>query len=102
MKVRFLTLWCAAVVAVAAAFVVHLAIRYETVRLGYEVTEARLRQRQLEQDRRLLSIEAETLRQAGRIEAIARGSLDMEVPEQARLFIVRTQQGVPTSSGRVR
>lgn len=102
MKVRFLALWCAAVVAVAAAFVVHLAIRYETVRLGYEVTEARLRQRQLEQDRRLLSIEAETLRQAGRIEAIARGSLEMEVPEQARLFIVRTRNRAPVSSGRVR
>ncbi len=102
MRVRFLTLWCAAVIAVAAAFVVHLAIRYETVRLGYEVGEARGHQRRLEQDRRLLSIEAATLRQAGRIEAIARGSLGMQVPEASRVVIVRSRSGTPHTSGRVR
>ena len=37
MKSRFLPLWCVAVLATATAFVVHLAIRFETVRLGYEV-----------------------------------------------------------------
>ena len=49
-------------VVVAAAFVVHLSIRFETVRLGYEVSEERGRQRELLQDRRLLSIEGATLR----------------------------------------
>lgn len=102
MKVRFLTLWCAAVVAAAAAFVVHLAIRYETVRLGYEVNDSRLRQRQLEQDRRLLSIEAATLRQAGRIEAIARGSLSMDVPAPSKLVVLREERSKPSRSGRLR
>ena len=45
MKNRFLPLWCVAVFATAAAFVVHLSIRFETVRLGYEVSEERERQR---------------------------------------------------------
>lgn len=102
MKVRFLTLWCAAVIAAAAAFVVHLAIRFETVKLGYAVSEARLEQRRLEQDRRLLSIEAATLRQAGRIEAIARGSLGMELPDPAQLTMVREDAVQPPSSGSVR
>ena len=67
MKGRFLPLWCVAVLATAAAFVVHLSIRFETVRFGYEVSEERGRQRELLQSRRLLSIEAATLRQSGRI-----------------------------------
>ncbi len=101
MKRRFLALWCAAVVATATAFIVHLAIRFETVRLGYEVGEERARQRQLLQDRRLLSVEAATLRQTGRIETIARGTLGMEVPKPTRI-ITMEDEGQPRPSGRVR
>lgn len=101
MKNRFLSLWSVAVFATAAAFIVHLAIRFETVRLGYEVSEERDRQRELLQDRRLLSIEAATLRQSGRIETIARGSLGMEVPKPTRIMTVEEKQK-PTAAGRVR
>lgn len=101
MKNRFLPLWCVAVFATAAAFVVHLAIRFETVRLGYEVSEERQRQSDLLQNRRLLSIEAATLRQSGRIETIARGALGMEVPKPTRIITMSAQQA-PTASGRVR
>lgn len=101
MKNRFLPLWCAAVFATAAAFVVHLAIRFETVRLGYEVSEERERQRDLLQDRRLLSIEAATLRQTGRIETIARGTLGMEVPKPTRI-VTMEQTAKPSAAGRVR
>ena len=80
MKRRFLALWTVAVMATAAAFVVHLALRFETVRLGYEVGKIRKEQRKLIESRRLLSLEAATLRQAQRIETVARGSLGMELP----------------------
>lgn len=101
MKNRFLPLWCVAVLATATAFVVHLSIRFETVRLGYEVSEERERQRQLLQDRRLLSIEAATLRQSGRIETIARGTLGMEMPKPTRI-VTMTANGHRKAAGRVR
>ncbi len=101
MKHRFLPLWCVAVLATAAAFVVHLAIRFETVRLGYEVSDERSRHRELLQDRRLLSIEAATLRQSGRIETIARGTLGMEVPKPTRI-VTMNEKRQPIASGRVR
>lgn len=85
MKARFLALWTAAVLACAVAFTVHLALRFETVRLGYEVGETRREQRRLIEERRLLAIEAATLRQSDRVESIARGGLGMEVPEPARI-----------------
>lgn len=84
MKARFLALWIAAVVACAAAFVVHLAMRYETVSLGYQVGAARKAQSRLIEQKRLLVLEAATLRQPDRIEAVARGSLQMEFPERDR------------------
>jgi len=100
-KGRFLPLWCVAVLATAAAFVVHLSIRFETVRLGYEVSEERGRQSELLQDRRLLSIEAATLRQSGRIETIARGSLGMEVAKPTRI-VTMTEKQTRKAAGRVR
>lgn len=101
MRNRFLPLWCVAVLATAAAFVVHLSIRFETVRLGYEVSEERERQRDLLQDRRLLSIEAATLRQSGRVETIARGTLGMEVPKPTRI-VTMTEARSRKAAGRVR
>ncbi|MCB9709331.1 MAG: cell division protein FtsL [Myxococcales bacterium] len=89
MKARFLTLWSAAVVATALAFVMHLALRFETVRLGYAVSKARREQRSLLDNRRLLSLEAATLRQNGRIEYVARHVLGMEVPDGDRIVQVR-------------
>lgn len=82
---RFLALWAIAVLATAAAFVAHLALRFETVRLGYDVGGARRAQRSLVEQRRLLSLEAATLGQADRVEAVARGSLGMDVPLPARI-----------------
>jgi cell division protein FtsL len=100
-KGRFLALWLAAVLATAAAFIAHLAVRFETVRLGYQVGEARKEQRDLVEQRRLLSIEAATLRQAARIEAVARGALGME---QAKPEHIVPIDGRPKdrAAGRVR
>ncbi|MEM6961946.1 MAG: cell division protein FtsL [Myxococcota bacterium] len=85
MKARFLLLWAVAVLSTGSAFVVHLALRFETVRLGYEVGEARREQRRLIEQQRLLAIEAATLRQTDRIEYIARYGLGMDVPTAARV-----------------
>jgi cell division protein FtsL len=100
MRARFLLLWAAAVLATAAAFVVHLALRFETVRLGYEVGESRREQRRLIEQRRLLAIEAATMRQAERVEAVARSSLGMDVPDATRIVRIEEQQSRRTS-GRV-
>jgi len=101
MRARFLALWAAAVLATAAAFVVHLALRFETVRLGYEVGQGRREQRRLVEQRRLLAIEAATLGQANRVEAIARGTLGMEVPDPSRVVPVEGRAR-GRASGRVR
>jgi cell division protein FtsL len=100
---RFLALWFAAVLATVAAFVVHLAMRHEVNRLGLEVDAARREQRRLVEQRRLLSTEAATLRQAPRVEAVARGHLEMEVPSPERIVPIdgRPRQSRRTA-GRVR
>jgi cell division protein FtsL len=100
-KTRFLVLWAAAVLATAAAFVAHLSLRLETVRLGYEVGLARREQRRLIEQRRMLSIEAATLREPERIEAIARGTLGMDVPDPSRVVPIG-QRTSRRSAGRMR
>jgi cell division protein FtsL len=85
MRARFLALWTVAVIATAASFIVHLALRFETVRLGYDVGAARREQRELIESQRLLSLEAATLSEPQRIETVARGSFDMDVPEAPRI-----------------
>lgn len=88
MKARILLLWTAAVIASSAAFIVHLTLRFETVRLGYAVGEARAEQRKLIEERRLLALEAATLSQGDRVEAVARGAFGMSVPPPSRVVSV--------------
>lgn len=85
MKRRFVALWIAAIGAAGLAFVAHLALRFETVRLGYDVDRARHEQRRLVEQERLLAIEAATLRAPERVEAVARGTLGMELPAAERV-----------------
>lgn len=99
---RFLMLWTAAVLATAAAFVVHLSMRFETVRLGYDVGAARAEQRRLIEQRRLLALEAATLRQRQRIETIASGRLEMSVPDAERVVSIEAQGPRRSTAGRVR
>lgn len=96
---RFLALWAIAVLATAAAFVAHLALRFETVRLGYDVGGARREQRALVEQRRLLSLEAATLGQADRVEAVARGSLGMDVPAPSRVVPMGARASRRASGG---
>jgi len=87
-KARFLLLWAAAVIATTMAFVVHLALRFETVRLGYDVGDSRADQRRLIEERRLLAIEAATLRHSDRIEAVAREAFRMRAPDPDQIVPV--------------
>lgn len=96
-----MALWSVAVLATAAAFVAHLALRFETVRLGYDVGHARRAQRGLVEQRRILSLEAATLRQAARVETVARGSLNMDVPDSTRVIPIQAREAVRTA-GRLR
>lgn len=101
---RFIGLWLAAVLATATAFVVHLAMRFENVHLGYEVNEAKQEQRRLLEQKRNLAIEAATLRQAARVETVARTALHMDVPEPSRIVpLGRASAGTQgRTAGRVR
>jgi cell division protein FtsL len=100
---RFILLYAAAVAAVAMASIGYLALRFETVRLGYEVAEARRTQRRLIEDRRELEIEAASLRQPRRIESIARDALDMEIPSPDRIVpMMATRDSRVRPAGRAR
>ena len=99
MKGRFLILWTVAVLAAAAAFVVHLTLRFETVRLGYQVSEARRAQRELIDSQHLLSLEAATLRQPDRIESVARGTLGMDVAKPTQIIPLGSGAGTRLAGG---
>jgi cell division protein FtsL len=101
MKQRFLLLWSVAVAAAALSFIVHLTLRFETVRLGYDVGDARQEERRLTEQRRLLALEAATLRQADRVEVVARGSFDMDVARSQRVIAVGKGGASSRLSGRV-
>lgn len=101
MKARFIMMWSVAVVATALSFIVHLALRFETVRLGYDVGTAREEERGLIEQRRLLALEAATLREADRVEVVARGSFDMDVARSPRVIAIGNSGGAaPRLSGR--
>jgi cell division protein FtsL len=90
MRVRYLALWFVAVVATGAAFVSYLALRFETVRLGYELDETMREYKRLSELERLIALEAQTLRERRRITAIAERSLGMGSPELSRLVVVES------------
>ena len=98
MKGRFLLLWTVAVFATALAFIVHLTLRFETVRLGYELAKARKQQEHLLEQLRLLSLESATLSRADRIETVARGALAMDVAPSDH--VIPVQREVARISGR--
>jgi cell division protein FtsL len=102
MKARMLVLWTVAVLATAISFVVHLTLRFETVRLGYDVGEARREQQRLTESRRLLAIEAATLSQQDRVEAVARTAFDMDTPDGRRVVSMRLGQSRRALAGKAR
>lgn len=102
MRARFLAMWAVAIFAAAAAFITFLALRFETVRLGYELDAESRRHKELEENVRLLSLEAQSLREHSRVQAIASQTLGMHVPDKDSIVPVggRTHRG--RAAGRAR
>lgn len=78
---------CVGLIALSALALVwpHL----EMVKLGYELARLEAERDRLAQERRVLRVEAATLRQLDRIEAIARGRLKMVFPRPDQVVYVR-------------
>ena len=91
MKVRYLSWWIMAVMATGLAFVSYLALRFETVRMGYEMDEATREHRRLSELQRLVALEVQTLRERQRVHAIAERSLGMASPELSRVVMVEAR-----------
>ncbi len=100
MKLRFLALWAVAVIASGAAFVSYLALRFETVRLGYELDDATREHKRLTELKRLMALEVETLRERRRVHAIAQRALGMVEPGAEQLVVVKSARGRGEGAGR--
>jgi cell division protein FtsL len=101
MKSGWLPSWWVSVLATSLAFLMHLALVFETYDLGYKVSAARKRERTLKDQRTLLQLEAATLRQMDRVETVARGTLGMEVAPPQRVIMVGSGAPLARVSGRV-
>jgi cell division protein FtsL len=102
MKSRFLALWTVAVLATGAAFVTYLALRFESVRIGYQLDHANKEHKRLTELSRMLTLEAQTLREHARVQAIAERSLGMQTPDRTRVVAVGRAARVRVDSGRTR
>ncbi len=100
MRHSVLAMWTAAVLATGAAFVTYLAVRFENVRMGYALDKATHEQKRLSEMLRMLSLEAQTLREHDRVQAIAHQTLGMKKPEAERIVSVDGAGARPT--GRLR
>jgi len=102
MRARFLAMWSVAILAAAAAFITYLALRFETVRLGYELDSENQRNKELEENVRLLSLEVQSLREHTRVHAIATQTLGMHVPDTDTIVPVGGRMRRARAAGRAR
>ena len=102
MRARLLAMWAVAVTAAAAAFVTYLALRFETVRLGYAVDAGTKQHKELEENVRLLSLEVQSLRETTRVRTIASQTLEMQIPEAHSIVPVGHGARAARASGRAR
>lgn len=85
-KRPFLILWTLAVVAATAAFCLHLAIRVQTVQLGYELGRAHAHLGRLREVRRVLELEVASHETPERVDFVSRTLLGMNEPSADRIF----------------
>lgn len=102
MKGRVLALWTVAVLSTGAAFVAYLALRFETVRLGYALDKENQENKRLSELKRMLSLEAQTLRERKRVAAIAERNLGMAAPDKTRIVAVDGSSLTRIHAGRAR
>ena len=82
----FIPIWTVVIIAVAAAFSLHLAMRGKTIALGYELGRARAEQARLREVKRVLQVEAASYKTPERVEIVARTLLGMEPPTPERII----------------
>jgi cell division protein FtsL len=102
MKQNLLALWAVAVFATSCACVTYLSLRNRTVRLGYELEAASKVHRQRSEQLRMLALEAQTLREHARVQAIAERTLGMVVPDKSRIVAIGGAARAQYAAGRVR
>lgn len=102
MKGRFLAMWTVAVLSTGAAFVAYLALRFESVRIGYALDHATKEHKRLSEMARMLTLEAQTLREHARVQAIAERALGMQAPDRTRVVALGKAARVRVDSGRTR
>jgi hypothetical protein len=83
-----LSVWTLAIAATVSAFVLHLALRGKSVKLGYELGRARQEQSRLREVKRVLEVEAASYKTPERVEIVARTLLGMEPPPPERIISV--------------
>jgi len=88
MKAGFLHYWTIAVFAMTLAFGVHLLLLSQNAHMSYQLADLKALEERLKAQRNLLALEAATLRQVDRVEAIARGSFGMEAPPSSRIIVM--------------
>lgn len=93
MRERYLALWVVAVLTVGVAYASYLALRFETMRLGYELDSTTREYKRLSEAKRMLALETETLRERQRVRAIAERTLGMGFPELARVVTMDGEGG---------
>jgi cell division protein FtsL len=98
----YMVAMCLVVAVVAAAFVFHLNVRFEGVRLGYDTSQARAIRSRLIVERRELRLELATLKAPERVEAEARERLSMEVPDYRRIVVIGKRKSEIVASGGAR
>lgn len=88
LKMRTLSLWLAAVMTTGVFYVSYLALRFETLRIGYEVSRARAENERLLATHRLIALEVQSLRERQRVATIASRSLGMGAPGVSQVVTV--------------
>lgn len=102
MKGRLLALWTVAVFSTGAAFIAYLALRFESVRIGYQLDQASKDHKRLAELSRMLTLEAQTLREHARVQVIAERTLGMTAPDKTRVVAVGTVARARVDAGRTR
>jgi cell division protein FtsL len=101
-SVSYLLVVCLVVALVTVAFVFHLHIRFEGVRLGYQTSQARVQRARLLVERRELRLELASLKAPKHVESEARKKLDMEMPDYRRIVSIGSKRKAVLASGRAR
>lgn len=102
MKDRLLALWTVAVFSTGAAFIAYLALRFESVRIGYQLDQASKDHKRLAELSRMLTLETQTLRGHARVQVIAERTLGMTAPDKTRVVAVGTVARARVDAGRTR